>query len=93
MANMTFVTALPTNVWTEIVDGAAYSSFGVQLASNAGVMICIAESLPAASEEGFIVLTEDGTTELSTPLPTDQKVYGRGQSRAASVRGYRVAVA
>lgn len=93
MATSTLAAACPADDWTEVVDGAAYASFGLQIAHTNAAQVAIATAEPAANSDNFVVLSATGDRSVGPlDLTTTDKVYVKGLKRDSKVRLYRVSV-
>jgi hypothetical protein len=77
--------------WEPIIDGAAFSSFGLQCCGKR-VDVYIGASVPDAKAEDFIILSRDITREITADLASNEKVYIRSEGTLQTgVRGFRKA--
>ncbi len=91
---MTVTTAIacPAGSWTPLVDGAAFKSCGIQLASTVPAALVIAANAPAAGSDGFILLSPSGDKSVMLELGKTDKVFGMGKPSASKVRLYKAPV-
>lgn len=90
MANATFTAACPAKQWTEVADGGTYSSVQLQAASQGGVLVAIAATVPDAGSTAFVLLSEFFT---NFPLATGDKLWCSPPGAFdATVRGIGVGV-
>ena len=85
MANGTFTVPCPAGAWTQVADGATYTSVQLQVSSLGGVQAAIAAAEPAAGSTAFVLLSA-GFAPF--PLATGDKLWCKPIDAAdATVRG------
>jgi len=91
MATTTIAVDVPSDEWTEIVDGDDYESVGLQVTSVQGAAIAIAATEPAADSADFVIV---GASALSLFVPialaAGDLIYARGINGEATIRLYQV---
>lgn len=79
-----------TKNWAPIVDGADFSSFGIQLATTETVFVFSGKTAPDAETKDFIRMYMGSTRELAYDLKSDEKVYIKGlDALSDAVRGWK----
>lgn len=79
-----------TTAWAAVVDGAQYSSAGIQLAGQTTVLVATATAEPAANFADYMKLELGSARELVIDLDANEKLYIKAAvNLVAAISGYR----
>jgi hypothetical protein len=95
----TFGKACPAGDWTEVHDGSAAVTIGIQNAGGGVLFVAVASSKPAvdlSTFDDYFLLGEGGARSMNDPrsasldLADGEKLYAYAMATDGKVRGYKV---